>query len=207
MITPAEKGGWTWVKETGPMVRVVSVRAEALKAGYRGGGEVDQKFRYTCHTCGATHEGLPSFAWDYPIDVLGVPKAERDRRVMLTKDTCIIDSRWYYIRVCLEIPIHDCSEHLGFGVWVSVSEKNYRLFCDLFHREGRESQEPFFAWLPSVPPGYPDAQLKAMVHLRPLPDRPWIELEPTDHPLAIDQREGIPAARAQQIAEKLLHPK
>ena len=36
--------------------------------------------------------------------------------------------------------------------------------------------------------------------------RPTIELEPTDHPLAIEQRTGITLAHVQAIAEQLLHP-
>ena len=32
------------------------------------------------------------------------------------------------------------------------------------------------------------------------------ELEPTGHPLAVEQRTGMTRARVQQIAETLLHP-
>ena len=35
--------------------------------------------------------------------------------------------------------------------------------------------------------------------------RPDIELEPTDHPLAIEQREGIPVARVAKILAHFLH--
>jgi hypothetical protein len=33
---------------------------------------------------------------------------------------------------------------------------------------------------------------------------PYVELEPTDHPLAIEQREGVTLARVVEIAEALL---
>ncbi|SFF35346.1 hypothetical protein SAMN05421541_109131 [Actinoplanes philippinensis] len=36
--------------------------------------------------------------------------------------------------------------------------------------------------------------------------RPLIELEPSDHPLAVEQRTGITLDRVRQIAETLLHP-
>jgi hypothetical protein len=36
--------------------------------------------------------------------------------------------------------------------------------------------------------------------------RGLVELEPTDHPLAVEQREGITFARVPQIAERMLHP-
>jgi hypothetical protein len=34
----------------------------------------------------------------------------------------------------------------------------------------------------------------------------FFELEPTDHPLAVEQRTGITRARVQQFTELLLHP-
>jgi hypothetical protein len=55
-------------------------------------------------------------------------------------------------------------------------------------------------------PGYPDTvNLKTMVHSREVGRRPFIELEPTDHPLAVEQRQGITWARVQEIAELVLH--
>ena len=42
-----------------------------------------------------------------------------------------------------------------------------------------------------------------MVHLRADGIRPYIELEPTDHPLAVEFREGITMERVQEIAEQL----
>ncbi len=44
-----------------------------------------------------------------------------------------------------------------------------------------------------------------MVHTRPVGARPLIELEPTDHPLAVEQRDGISWDRIQQIAELARH--
>jgi hypothetical protein len=44
-----------------------------------------------------------------------------------------------------------------------------------------------------------------MVHTQPVGIRPKIELEPTSHPLAIEQKQGITMERVQQIAEQLLH--
>jgi hypothetical protein len=48
--------------------------------------------------------------------------------------------------------------------------------------------------------------LKAALHVRPWPTRPFIELEPTEHPLAVEQREGIPRARVATIAAFVMHP-
>jgi hypothetical protein len=47
--------------------------------------------------------------------------------------------------------------------------------------------------------------LKTHVHARPVGQRPFIELEPTDHPLAVEQRSGITMARVREIAAAMLH--
>jgi hypothetical protein len=46
--------------------------------------------------------------------------------------------------------------------------------------------------------------LKSHLHLRGGGSRPSIELEPTDHPLAIEQRRGISVERVEEIAAALL---
>jgi hypothetical protein len=77
-------------------------------------------------------------------------------------------------------------------VWVSVSEKSLATILDLWNTEIRADQAPMFAWLWNDIQGYPRTfGLKANLHLRNNGQCPFIGLEPTDHPLAREQREGI----------------
>ena len=65
---------------------------------------------------------------------------------------------------------------------------------------------PYFGWFATRLGQWPETlQLKTHVHLRPPPLRPVIELEPTDHPLAIAQREGISRERHRALALAHLH--
>jgi hypothetical protein len=48
--------------------------------------------------------------------------------------------------------------------------------------------------------------LKTNARTRPVGKRPLIELEPTDHPLAVEQRTGITQDRIREIAIAVLHP-
>jgi hypothetical protein len=53
---------------------------------------------------------------------------------------------------------------------------------------------------------YPVAEnLKTKVHLRDDGIRPLIELEPSSHPLAVDQREGITVDRVAEIYAAYMH--
>jgi hypothetical protein len=148
---------------------------------------------YTCKTCGQIHDGLPlSYGAEAPYHWYGLRKPEREKRSLLTSDQCIIDDEYYFILGRLEIPILNSNEIFCWLVWVSLSEANFKRAAKLWCNKGREKEPPYFGWLSTSLSGYPETiGLKTNVHTRPVGDRPFVELEPTDHPLAIEQREGI----------------
>jgi hypothetical protein len=150
---------------------------------------------------------MPSFGWDYPVQYLLIPEQEREGRIQLSSDACVIDEKWFFVRGCLEIPVRDHEELFSWGVWCSLSQDTFQRYEELFDQVDRAG-ESFFGWLCSAIPGYPDTQqLKTMVRVRSWPTRPFVELEPTNHPLAVEQREGITVARAREIAERVMHPR
>jgi hypothetical protein len=167
-----------------------------------------ERFRFECATCGSVHEGVPSFGWGYPVQYLAVPEAERSARVRLSDDVCLIDDEWFFVRGCLEIPVQGHAEPLTYGVWLSLSRASFSAYSGMVENVDRASDARFFGWLCTAIPGYPDTQLlKTTVHVRGWPARPLVELEPTDHPLAIEQRQGVPPWRLQQIVERVMHPR
>ena len=170
-------------------------------------GSIGAGFGFTCASCGEYHVGMPSFGWDWPVQYLLVPEAERARRVELGPDYCVIDGEWFFVRGCLEVPVRGHDEPLSWGAWVSLSGENFQRYAELHDDVAREPGARFVGWLCSIIPGYPETQeLVAALHVRPWPTRPFIELQPTDHPLAVEQREGITPARVQEIAEHVMHP-
>ncbi len=98
----------------------------------------------------------------------------------------------HFILANLELPYRD-DEFFVWTCWVSLSDASLARIEGRWEREGRENDEPAFGWLSSILPTYQPAtrSLKARVHQNPIGLRPWIELEPTDHPLAVEQRNGI----------------
>ena len=70
----------------------------------------------------------------------------------------------------------------------------------------RVDEPPSFGWFCNRVPGYPDTLfLKSLVKPRSVDERFMVELEATDHKLAIDARDGITFERAVTIAELMLH--
>jgi hypothetical protein len=77
---------------------------------------------------------------------------------------------------------------------------------ELWEAEGRESEPLYFGWLATSLSLYPQTRgLKLNVHTMPVGHRPLIVVKPADHPLAIEQREGITMDRVREIAEFHLH--
>ena len=162
--------------------------------------------RYTCVTCGLVHDGIPSYGADRPDDYWAVPVDKREEDVFLTSDSCVIADRFFFARGCLEIPIIGGNDSFSWGVWVSLKEENFFIWQDHYDKDKRSHIGPFFGWLCTQIPTYTETlHLKTMVHLRDNGIRPYIELEQTEHPLAIEQRTGITVDRVQEILQSLEH--
>lgn len=162
---------------------------------------------FHCRTCGNHHAELPmAFGADAPALYFLIPEEERASRCDLTPDLCLIDGEHLFIRGVIEIPVVDGPHPFAWGVWASLSKASLQRVFEMWEVEGREAEPPYFGWLSTSLPLYPETlHLKTHVHTRPVGQRPLIELEPTDHPLAVEQRQGITMERVREIAERLLH--
>jgi hypothetical protein len=103
------------------------------------------------------------------------------------------------------VPIIGHPDPFVWGVWISVAESSFKRILDLWNAEIDDNEPPLFGWLCDIISCYPDTHgLKTNVHLRSDGKRPFVMLEPTDHPLAIDQRTGISFGRVEEIVTALL---
>jgi hypothetical protein len=163
-------------------------------------------FEFRCKTCGEIHKGMPGFGAVAPLNYYAIPESERALRCDLGSDDCVIDQSEFFVRGCLEIPVHGEAEPLIYGVWVSLSEQNFAVWKQVYDQMHRSNTGPFFGWLNAWLKPYPETMdLKTRVHLRDHGLRPWIELEPTDHPLALEQRNGISVDRVAEIYANMMH--
>lgn len=167
---------------------------------------------WTCACCGETFTELP-----LDVGVGQAPAAYEDltdaerTRATLSSDFCVIehpDQTDRFTRAVLEVPVHGLDEPFRWGVWVSLSESSFARAKALFPLREVPIDEPrLFGWLSSRVFGYTPTtlSLQARLSFRSGNQRPSIELEPTAHPLAVEQREGISVSRVQEIVAPLLH--
>ena len=136
------------------------------------------------------------------------PSLAGDKSSTLGQEQCIIKDEHFFVRGRLVIPVTDAAgTEFDWGVWVSLSRGSFTRALSLWTTLGRERERPYFGWMSTELPLYQPSTLllKTRVHTQAVGQRPLIELEPTDHPLTVEQHAGITLARVQEIAETLLH--
>jgi hypothetical protein len=162
---------------------------------------------WTCASCGDRHQGLFDLACAKPdfwqgAEVHAPNSAIADSSHCLTEDFCILDGEHFFVRAVLRIPLRGLpDECFSYGVWSSLSGKNFAIYTQTFDSGEQEGLGPWFGWFSNRLHGYPDTlSMKCQVHPQPGRQRPWIELEPSsEHPLAKEAREGITYERLLEI--------
>lgn len=162
---------------------------------------------FTCSCCGSHHAELP-MNYSAKAPYVWEPSHADSADCSLSSDQCVIQAQHYFVKGLVEIPITGSDEVFSWAAWVSLSRDNFTRSADLWDTPGRETEEPYFGWLSTdlFPYAPSTINLKTRVHTRPVGQRPFIELEPTDHPLAVEQRTGMTMERVREIAETVLHP-
>jgi hypothetical protein len=169
------------------------------------GGEVFTGF--ACTVCGERHDVLPlKYSIKAPEAVLAVPPDELEKRVVITADQCVIDGREFYLRGRILVPVQGLDAPFVWGVWAEVSPMSFLRANDLWHVQGREQEPVFPGWLNNDLFLFGNTlNLELAVHTQPVGERPLFTISNPEHPLAIQQREGISIENVQDIAEMILH--
>ena len=160
--------------------------------------------QFRCAWCGELHDGPPRSyvvaepaGWEITRDPASRCWGEiNDEQAILHGPD---GEEGWFLRGNVDLPVED-GDGFNFTVWVSLSRENFERSGDLWLDPKRVNEPPYFGWLMVELPGYPSTlRLKTNVHSRPPGQRPFVELEPTDHPLAVEQRNGITIARIEEL--------
>jgi len=161
---------------------------------------------WICPCCGEKHRGVFDIACGKP-DFWQGPEENRPNSAvltssnLLTEDFCVLNGEHFFVRCVLRLPITGTvDEHFAYGVWATLSKKTFDIYLDVFDAGNAGDLGPWLGRLSNRLPGYPDTlNLKCHVCPQDNRQRPHIELEPTDHPLAIEQQRGIAFDRLLEI--------
>lgn len=160
---------------------------------------------WQCGVCQQAHDGLATVFGPTAPDLWADASPQQRRRGTLTPDQCILrdgPQRHSFIRGHIEISVVDRpGTTFIWSVWTSLSEASVDLATKHWDDPARTSLEPMFGWLCNDLIYEPSTwALPTHVHLRAPGVVPSIELDLSlDHPLAVEQREGISWHRVAEI--------
>jgi hypothetical protein len=106
-----------------------------------------------------------------------------------------------FVRAVLPIHVVDADQDFEWGVWVSQSQASFQ---QLTASPGDRTTT--FGWLSTDLPGYEPSTLELVTTVRPQGRelRPLLEVEPSEHRLSIEQRNGITVARVRELSAPFL---
>ncbi|MEV0568764.1 DUF2199 domain-containing protein [Dactylosporangium sp. NPDC050588] len=163
----------------------------------------------TCTCCGTELGDVPSM-WSFSApDTWGVPGV--GGASFLEEELCFVelpdlDEQHFFLRALIEVPVRGGSSPsepgaLTYSVWVSLSPAGFARAVEQWEDPDRAAEPPFFGQLANRIPGHPETlRLRVRVHTRPPGLRPLVEIRNHDHPLAVWQRDGIPAHELPAVA-------
>jgi hypothetical protein len=137
---------------------------------------------------------------------MGVKPEEFVERVQLEKSACVVDEEHFFIRGQILLPILETEDHFIWSVWCSLSEKSFQHTMERWNDPDRDGDH-YFGWLCTSLDTYEQStiHLKTNVVSRKVGTVPVVWLQHTDHPLYLEQQEGITIARWHEIVHQMLH--
>ena len=168
--------------------------------------KTDKIIAYKCSCCGQVYDEVPlCFGNDLPDYYFSVPTDERSERIELQPSLCVVDKEHFFHRGRLTIPIIDHTKNLIFTVWTSISEDNFGNRMDFWEDPKRVDEEPYFGWLQTIVPTYGDTlNIKTIAIEQAVGLIPEIKITEENHPLKIDQENGITYKKTLEIVDKIL---
>jgi hypothetical protein len=164
------------------------------------------KYSCNCNNNGAGE--WPAIAFTSPDYYEYLSDEEKEHCADLSSDFCVINHHsctHLFIRVTMTQLVIDHSEHLEYGVWVSLNEKNFKEYYNNFDNKNRPETE-YFGWLCNDIPGYHFKDgIPTTVYIKPGNTRP-VAVPHADHchPFVHDYYNGISKVEADKRIEMAL---
>jgi len=162
-------------------------------------------FSFQCSKCNEIHEGVPSFSFDAPALYYDIPETDRENRTFLTSDACVIDNEYFFAKGFLELPVDGLEETLTFTPWVSLSEDNFFKFQESLDIADALQYEPMFGWFCNNIDGFGDCEGLKTNLIFQNNNRPYINIERSEHPLSSAYHDGISQELMIVVIEDYLH--
>jgi hypothetical protein len=160
---------------------------------------------FTCSVCGEDHvEDLRDIRLGLPDAIYELAADAREARAWLSDDFAVLDDARFFVRGLLELPIPPAGDRFGYGLWLEVQLPVFQELMTHWHEP--EQFAPVDGRVANELSPYEETTGLAVTLRAVAADKlPLAELHDAAHPLVRAQRDGIPPARAEELAAVAVH--
>jgi len=163
--------------------------------------------KYICQCCGEEKEDWPAIAYNAPYFYYCLPEEEL-KNAELTSDLCVVEDSedtHRFIRTVLIQEVNDDCRDLDYGIWVSLSEKNFNEYVENY--DNKEFEAEYFGWLSTYLPDYEfEESIPTTVVVNNSVGRPFVYPHQSyDHPFINDFYNGITKEEAEKRINRVLN--
>ncbi|KAA3439630.1 DUF2199 domain-containing protein [Rufibacter hautae] len=162
---------------------------------------------FYCSVCDLYHRDVPmAYGAQAPYQYSNIPEEELEERSELNQDFCVIDGKEFYHKGQIRIKVSEKEEYFAWNVWVSISEADFLQANESLFEENRMLQEPYSGKLATSLECYPETLgLEVKMYTQEVGLIPSIELLESDHPLFLEQENGVDMARVIEFAKTIIY--
>lgn len=159
---------------------------------------------YYCSECGIYHRDIPfSYGADEPVSYFNLTDKSNS---VINKDLCIIDNKRFFIKGQIKIKVIDSGNDFSWNVWIEIAKSDFDNEEANWEDENRFLNKTYSGVLDTVLNCYPDTVgLYVKVQTQKIGIVPLIRIEDSNHPLFLEQENGIDMNRVIFFAKKILY--
>ena len=163
--------------------------------------------KYICQCCGEEKEDWPAIAYNAPYFYKCLSEEEL-KNAELTSELCVVEDSedtHRFIRTVLVQEVTDDCRDLDYGIWVSLSEKNFNEYVENY--DNKEFEAEYFGWLSTYLPDYEfEESVPTTVVVNNSVGRPFVYPHQSyDHPFVDDFHNGITKEEAEKRINRILN--
>lgn len=164
------------------------------------------EFGFHCSGCGKYHKQIPmAYGADAPSQY-SLIQGELRERCILTQDQCIIEGQQFFIKGRIELRVDNKPGNFSWNTWVQLDEKDFKRITDLWEDENRILENPYEGKIATHLPPYPETiGLPVKIFTQQVGYKPLIELYESNHPLYLEQENGITMERVIAFAKEIMY--
>lgn len=146
---------------------------------------------------------LLDLAYQKPDMFFSIPPEERENRIKIDSDLCVIDDKYFFIRGVLPLSIPEIQDEFRWGIWAEIRQKDFEHYLEIWDVDKLPDYPLVVGRLAGIPKSYPwiDEAVEVEVEFQIGSGRPRFKVIDSNLELGQDQINGISMKKVHTFTE------